>query len=712
MNKSEQPHKSYAVKSIGLLRDGRSAQSDWLENVDKWNKFANLSQWSSADDAKLKRFGIPRITHDFILPSVEQGVSFLTFNTPRFHTIGVTSDDVDLGMNVSDLAAHMWKISSGDIEFKSHAYDYYVKSQGVWMIYEDPDSDQGRGDLKIFAPDPRDIVWDPDAKDVLCRDAAWVIYTKKMTRKQAKLQFPDYAEEVENANGDVDDTSRNTSTIQSTSGFTEYGDFGGEDSDKLDYIERFEKVRVKKHKLLFNDDGSEVGPLSQAEFNKAREASYGVISDGQQIDIVTEEQVRQVMADPNIMLNAEIVTLDWLIENELVSHAEFWQTRVKKYCSLGDQELYKEELPISEYPITPCFNKHNGNPFAISDVAGAISSQEFANKMISLVTEHTQRTVSSKVLFPRGLVGDLRKLEEMLTRPGPGVGEYNAEALAGSGAAGIVNLTPGPLSNAAIALLADAKHKIEYQFGIFENMMGSGQMAPETYKGTMAIDEFGQRRMRAKLQSIERSLSFAGTVWLEWARSYYDIEKIVRISEPGTEPREIIFNQDQEVAGAILRNNDLSRATYDLVVAAGSSTPVNRWAEIESMKEIAFTGGITELLPAIIERLDIPNGTKIAEQVAQRADLSGQLQAATQRIRELEGDLQTTRRESLSDEKRVELMKFKTKLDSLYAKLSADAKVDSVRAAANMEGALQDIIRDIETEVSMQTSFNEGMNNG
>jgi hypothetical protein len=712
MTEHQDKNTDFAIKSISLLRDGRSAQSDWLENVDKWNKFANLSQWSSADDAKLKRYGLPRITHDFILPAVEQGVSFLTFNTPRFHAIGVTGDDVDLGMNVSDLAAHMWKISSGDLEFKSHAYDYYVKSEGVWMLYEDPDSDQGRGDLKIFAPDPRDIVWDADAKDVLCRDASWVIYTKKMTRKQARLQFPDYAEKIEKANGDVAEDSRNTSTILSNSGFTEYGDFGGEDGDKLDYIERFEKKRVKKYKLLFNDDGTEIGPLTQSEFNKANEASYGILSDGQQIDIVTEDQARQVMADPNIMINVEIVTLDQLIENELVSVAEFWQTRVMKYCSLSDQELYKEELPISEYPIVPCFNKHNGNPFALSDVAGAISPQEFANKMISLVTEHTQRTVSSKVLFPRGMAGDLRKLEEMLTKPGPGVGEYNAEALAGGAGAGIVNLTPGPLSNAAIALLADAKHKIEYQFGIFENMMGSGQAAPETFKGTMAIDEFGQRRMRAKLQAIERALSFAGTVWLEWASSYYDIEKIVRISEPGTEPREIIFNQDQEVSGAILRNNDLSRAKYDLVVAAGSSTPVNRWAEIESMKEIAFNGGITELLPAIIERLDIPNGSKIAEQVAQRADLSGQLQAAKQRIRDLEGDLQTTRRESLSDEKRVELMKFKSKLDALYANVKAEAKVSTVRAASSMDAALKDIINDIEVEAPMETSFNEGFTNG
>ena len=54
---------------------------------------------------------------------------------------------------------------------------------------------------------------------------------------------------------------------------------------------------------------------------------------------------------------------------------------------------------------------------------------------------------------------------------------------------------PVPLQNELI-IMKRMPH-LEYDY-IFELMQGSGKSAPSTYRGTLVIDEFGQRRIKSR----------------------------------------------------------------------------------------------------------------------------------------------------------------------------------------------------------------------
>lgn len=694
--------KSYAIRSCELLRSAHGSYSDWLGNVDRWIKYANQSQWTGADKKRLETLGIAALTHDFILPCVEQGTSFLTSKSPRFHAVGVDPDDVDLGSNISDLLSYVWYISTGDTEFYKHVYDYYVKGKGVWFVEEDPEADQGRGELKIYALDPRNVFFDPSSKDIYCRDAEWVIVWDSIQRNVALTMFPEYEKEIKEAKNSATIGLVTESTVMAASGFAELSDVARFEDDPLDYIRRYQKRRKRMHRVLFVADNVEPDPLTDREFAEAKKMNYAVVGGNR---IVDEEAGIELM---NTGEDVRFATLSQLISEGLVEHAPYFDTVVDRYVSIGDVELSKTELEIDEYPVVPCHNKHNRTPFSMSDVAGAVSRQDFYNKLISIVTTHEQMTTAYKALIPKGAGVDFRKLEEGFSKPVPYFGEYNAEALQAAGGSGIITFAVPPLSAMIPNLLSEAKHGIEYQFGIFESMMGSGSGAPETFRGTMAIDEFGQRRMRAKKASLENALSFFGSIVVRLAQKYYTIRKLVRITLDD-QTRTVVFNQPQDEQQAAfqaetMRANDLSRNRYDIRVIAGSSLPTNRWAEVETLKEIV-SQGVPQLMPELIRRLDIPNAAKIADSIMEMQSAGGQINSLNQRIKELEGQLQVARRESLTDEKKVELMKFVTKLKALEADIKANSKIEDERVKYEATKIIQDFVRDLQNE---QVSLNSG----
>ena len=83
----------------------------------------------------------------------------------------------------------------------------------------------------------------------------------------------------------------------------------------------------------------------------------------------------------------------------------------------------------------------------------------------------------------------------------------------------------------------------------------------------------------------------------------------------------------------------------------------------------------------LIDRVEALKKTEIfdKEGVMQRTDEVEQLRQAVQqyeeRVKDLEGDLQTARRESVSARQRSEVEKFKTRLSETSQKAKADTKV-------------------------------------
>ena len=90
--------------------------------------------------------------------------------------------------------------------------------------------------------------------------------------------------------------------------------------------------------------------------------------------------------------------------------------------------------------------------------------------------------------------------------------------------------------------------------------------------------------------------------------------------------------------------------------------PSNRWGEWSIYME-AYQSGLNDQTEALM-KTDIFDKEGVLKRMDLVAKLQGQLQQSQEQIKNLEGDLQTAHRESISSRKRTEVEKFKSELKS------------------------------------------------
>ena len=89
-----------------------------------------------------------------------------------------------------------------------------------------------------------------------------------------------------------------------------------------------------------------------------------------------------------------------------------------------------------------------------------------------------------------------------------------------------------------------AKNDIDHALGLYEMMMGNSQNAPQTYKATISIDEFGQRKMKSKLADIEASLTrVRANSYTFNATIIYKTQKMFRVIQPNNSINEYVINK-------------------------------------------------------------------------------------------------------------------------------------------------------------------------
>jgi hypothetical protein len=183
-------------------------------------------------------------------------------------------------------------------------------------------------------------------------------------------------------------------------------------------------------------------------------------------------------------------------------------------------------------------------------------------------------------------------------------------------------------------------------------MMGFTQEQPETYRGLLANDEFGTRRLKAWMGSIvEPCLEQLGKCFQMIAQNHYSIEKVFRIVQPeaGQSPQE----QEKEVrvnipiyndyGEAIGKYKDYASARFDVRVIAGATMPVNRWALLEEYFRWFQAGLIDDI--AMIAETDIRNKKGIVERKSMYAQMQSQISSMEESIKDSEGTIETLERQ-------------------------------------------------------------------
>jgi hypothetical protein len=252
---------------------------------------------------------------------------------------------------------------------------------------------------------------------------------------------------------------------------------------------------------------------------------------------------------------------------------------------------------------------------------------------------------------------DRKQLEEQWSKAGTGVIEYDPE-LGQPIVAG-----PIPLPNELYKNREDAKNSIYHILGIHPLSSGDPSAAPQTYKGTVAIDEYAQRRIKSKLDDIDEMLNQIGKVIVQLIQQTYVDEKVIRLMKPDGRTSEALLNRpiyDDFTKEIIGRVNDVTIGKYDLIVVSGSTLPSNRWARFDYYMQLYQAGIIDQV--EILEQTEVADTEGVLERTSIMQQQQQMIQQLEEELKKVKGDLQTSERESVHDKKRVEIEKFKSEL--------------------------------------------------
>ena len=703
-------------KTLELFTEYENSRNDWASKFSEAIQFRNGAQWTTEQTEVLERRGQAAIVVNRIHPIVETAKALLTYNRPQFRSTGREDSDTRTSKIYSDVMAWIWERSNGNTELKQAIDDYYVGGMGILQVFQDPYVDMGRGEVVIKALNPLDVYVDPNCRDTYGKDAANIIVLKVLTDEQAKKIFPEYESVWKNSDY-VQEPDHYPGTNLAKN---EKQSFVGEiNSDhyhtKRKYYERYERIKVDFHHVyepdtmredLFSDEDFQEYLAEPAMCVQYKDGSKNYVNDRDQIaqyqsyidkmgpvyhmeqpepqmnpetgevqeqepQMVPGEEDENSIPDSTVYLiphtKAQLVDLGYNLYNQIE------QDRIQMIVSVGDKLLYTRVLPCEDYPIVLMQNIHNRNPYPESDVRLYRPLQEYVNKIRSLIIAHASTSTNVKLLIPRGSV-DKKQIEEEWGRAGTSVIEFDAEL----GAPVVAG--PVPLPNELYKNEAEAKSDLEYGFGIYEMMQGSGQGAPSTYRGTVIIDEFGQRRIKSRRDDIEATLNQLCRVCVPLMQQMYTEEKIIRLVQPNNSMKEVTLNQslyDEFTGQEIERVHDMTAGKYDIVVVAGSTLPANRWALLETYQELYKNGLIDQI--EVLKKTDLVDIEGVINRSGEIAQLQNALQSAEEEVKNLRGDLQTANREDLHSKKRLEVEKFKGKMGRVSDRAEQAAELFKAR---------------------------------
>jgi len=662
----------------------------WQSVSQKGYDFYLNEQLTEKEKDTLEESGMPTFEINRITPIVETMKYFVTANNPKWKAVAVEGSDTNIAQVHSDISEYCWSLSNGKSVYGSVILDTLTKGQGYFFVDIDTDLDNGKGDVVFRKIDPYDVFPDPMSRDFLLRDASFVIVRKSLARQQLKTMFPEYVRKIKKASeqGAIESYSQadrgDSSAIIPEDIHTTVSPEGDKD-DILAYHECYEKVRVPFVNLIikmyptkeqidtikelseekleaFREESAVATKEQILQIQKAYEAGE-IIEERAQLEIQKAESnlkksIEQKTAEVNYSLQEELNRVEEkvvskeeyeiLIQNEdvvesIVEATDYYETRIKLTCTIGsDVTLYEYILPLKEYPIIPVPYLYTGTPFPMSAVTPMVGKQQEINKAHQVMVHNANLASNLRWMYEEGSVpedeweqyssapGALLKYRQGFTPPTP--------------------ILPAAINNAFYTITQEGKADMEYIAGIPSAMMGFTQQQADTYRGLLANDEFGTRRIKAWMNSVlEPCLEHVGIVFKDLAQSHYTIDKVFRIVEPnaggGYSEKETRINIPiyNDYGEEINKWSDYASARFDIRIVAGASMPINRWALLEEYFRWYQAGLIDDI--AMLAETDVRGKENIIERKSLYSQLQQQVAQLEEQVKDKDGTVETLSRQ-------------------------------------------------------------------
>jgi len=587
------------------------------------------NHYSTEESEILQSVGQGDFIIDRVYAAVDKLKSLLTSRNPKFSAVAREDSDYKLANVWRTILEYVWDVSNCNTHFKQVVHDYAVTGLGYFYVFIDPESDYGRGDVKITSINPFRVYVDPASRDRHYADAAHILLSTILTKEQILGLYPKLEEIIDNIDSSTDEEDYPSSTKKnSSSSFTPdvVKDYDRGGYEKYRIVERFEKIKVPYYRL----------------FNK----------ETQEEKIVELEAFEKILSENS-----------HLIESGLVEAVEVLQTRIRHVATVGQVLLYEQVLNTDVYPIIPVPNIWTNTPYPKSDVTKVKDSQRLINKLFSLTLSHAQASAGLKLLVPEGSVDDVGQLERDWANPNAVI-EYNPEFGEPHYPA------PQPLASEFYGLISRVETYIDLNFGISELMQGFKSGAAETARGTYLLQEMGETRGRSKLKDIEGSLDVLGKVVYNFSKGHYGFKKTFRIVQANNDLTEFTINNkmyDDKTNELMSIENDISLGQHDIRIVSGSTLPSNRMAEYNMYLDAYKLGLVDDV--EVLKKTNIYDKEGVLQRKGAMSQMQSYIGQLEEEVKKLRGDLQTSEREMISARKQTITQKFKSGLDSVLSEV-------------------------------------------
>jgi hypothetical protein len=663
----------------------------WEYINQKGYDFSNDNQLSHEEKLALEEQGMPTFTINRIIPVVEMLNFYATANSPRWQAVGIDGSDSDVATVFSDVADYIWNNSSGNILLSNAINDAVTKSLGYLLITVDPDADRGMGEVTIQQPDPFDVFVDNKARDILFRDAAYILIRKILPKGHLINQFPDSKRKIMAASSNqqsYDNYSEKSVDIdQHDFAYKEMDSnnaiYSEKEQELVEFYECYEKEKMPFMNVFYRvpPDREVVKNIKKQAAEQVQKAQQEMMVAFKELKLKLTEAVKagemlpermelELQKEQEMMSN-QLQSMGIEIENRLQEEASkventiiskkefdiltknndfmsrvvdqipFHEDRIKLSCVVGDKTLYVKYLPVQEYPIIPFHYKWTGTPFPMSAVSPLIGKQREMNKAHQLMIHNASLGSSLRWMYEEGSI-DTDYWERYSSAPGALLPKRQ-------GYEPPTPVQPFQLNNAFFGLVNQGKQDMEYLAGIYSSMQGdTGQTADMPYKGMLAMDEYGTRRIKYWLKNcIDPALTQIGEVVKEFSQMVYTAHKVFRLVQPNaiTEERNVEINVPMynDLGEAIGKWRDYASSKFDIRIVSGSTLPVNRWAYLEELKQLMNLGVVDDI--AVLAETDIRNKESIVKRKSLYSQLQSQISSLEEQLKKQRGTNETLERQ-------------------------------------------------------------------
>lgn len=621
------------------FRELRDERADWAETAMDDRQYYLGNQITDEIKKILESRGQAPLVIQRTKPAIDHQLAILMAQMPGPRFFAVNEGDEAVNQAMNDLHYWNWHQNYGNFQVMK-AYEFALTmGLGVLHTWPDSEADWGRGEVKFKYEHPLFVYPDATTKDFLWRDARMIDVVTYATAETWKGQFPEYAKEIDKLPTLAsDDNDMESSGDLAETGRLVYGDGTGT-KHKHELIRRIDRYcRVNQQVLVVLD-------MESYDYHFLPPES---LDDPMLRSLADQGQIRMRLV--NVM-------------------------RPYRQIFLGEElEVGGDFCPGLEYPVVPLHGIYTEKPWGMSETSQLFGMQDFLNKAFQQLIYHTSVSSNLKIFYEQGGI-DEALWEKRYTQPGallPYKRNYNPPK----------EVEPSQLQMGLLALMSNIKYDMEYATGTFAFQQGDAAQAPITYRGTLTLDEMGNRKLVLKKLMFDASLAQLGVVNRDHIQQVYSGPKSFRILRKNGEVGEVSVNQPQGGEEETPKWNDIANTSFDMVIEIGKMRASSRMAEAAFYMELAGQGIVDG--KAVRDKLDLEDRDEIEQRMEQVEQLRQLAEEQQKYIEQIENDLEKSADTEEKMERRYEIERFRVRLEKILTDAKAAVRVAQTKDEAEV----------------------------